>query len=145
MKDNNRSGCTFEAAQTLKTGFVNEVDVSGPSSQSSTLELRTPPANADGAVPPPGVLKNTTDAELSSNSSILSESRDASNLAFFVSSPQKIANDEDYPTSAFILGSPTTSTNHTKTASASDILPLSPAEPSPARIALSPKWAFKEV
>jgi hypothetical protein len=81
----------------------------------------------------------------SSDFSILSESRDVSNQLIAVSSPRKSIGDEEVePTGAFILGSPTTSGGgtHIKTSSASDIQPLSPAEPSPVRIVLSPKWGL---
>ena len=126
-------------------GIVNEVDVSGPSHHSPNLNIRTPPAKTDVINTLPEAKKNTKAAELSSDSSILSESRDASNQGLVGSSPQKIVNDEDQPVGAFILGCPAAGANHTKTASASDILPLSPAQPSPPRTNLTPKWAFKEV
>jgi len=78
------------------------------------------------------------DAEPSSSDfSILSESRDVSSQLLAVSSPRKSIGDEIEPTGAFILGSPTSGGGtHIKTSSASDIRPLSPAEPSPVRIAL---------
>ena len=78
------------------------------------------------------------DAEPSSSDfSILSESRDVSNQLLAVLSPRKSIGDEIEPTGAFILGSPTSGGGtHIKTSSASDIRPLSPAEPSPVRIAL---------
>jgi len=117
---------------------------------SPTFEIRTPPATTEGAVIalPSTIGVAPEAAELSSDSSILSESRDASNqIMLAVSIPPKNPEEEDSePTGAFFLGSPTTSGGtHTKTSSASDIQPLSPAEPSPIRVALSPKWAFKEV
>ena len=127
----------------LETGVTN--DVSESSYQSPTFAIRTPPAQTDAMTTLSEAKQNRKGAESSSDSSILSESRDASNQTFVVSSPQKIDDDEDESVGAFILGSPATGANHNKMASASDILPLSPAQPSPPRANLTPKHAFKEV
>ena len=130
----------------LKNAVTNEVDAAESSNQYPTLEIRTPPTQTDGITILSEANQSSKGADPSSDSSsILSESRDASNHTFVVASPQKIVDDEDQPVDAFILGSPAAATgaNHSKTASASDILPLSPAEPSPPRINLTPKWAPK--
>ena len=129
----------------LESAVINEVDAAGSSNQYPTLEIRTPPTQTDGITILSEANQSSKGADPSSDSSTLSESRDASNQTFVVASPQKIVDDEDQPVDAFILGSPAPATgaNHTKTASASDILPLSPAEPSPPRINLTPKWAPK--
>jgi len=130
----------------LDNAVSKEVDAAESSCQYPTLKIRTPPTETDGIAALPDAKKSTEGAESNSNSSVLSESRDASNQSFVVSSPQKIDDDdEDQPVDAFILGSPATGANHTKTASASDILPLSPARPSPPRINLPPKWTSTEV
>lgn len=110
---------------------------------SSPLGIRMPTVASDLATAPlssllvDGVVSK--DAEPSSSDfSILSESRDVSNQLLAVSSPHKSIGDEVEPAGTFILGSPTTSGGgtHIKTSSASDIQPLSPAEPSPVRIVL---------
>ena len=129
----------------LENAVANEVVLAESSYQSPTFEIRTPQAQTDAITTLSEAKQNSKGAESGSDSSILSESRDASNQSFVVSSPQKTVDTDDQPVSAFILGSPATGANHTKMASASDILPLSPAQPSPPRANLTPKWAFKEV
>ena len=129
----------------LENAVANEVEVAESLYQSPTFEIRTPPAQTDAITTLSEAKQNSKGDESSSDSSILGESRDASNQGCVVSSPQKTVDIEDQPVSAFILGSPATGANHTKMASASDILPLSPAQPSPPRANLTPKWAFKEV
>lgn len=114
---------------------------------SSPLGIRMPTVASDLATAPLSSLLDgvvSKDAEPSSSDfSILSESRDVSNQLLAISSPRKSIGDEVEPAGTFILGSPTTSGGgtHIKTSSASDIQPLSPAEPSPVRIVFSPKCA----
>ena len=114
---------------------------------SSPLGIRMPTVASDLATAPLSSLLDgvvSKDAEPSSSDfSILSESRDVSNQLLAVSSPRKSIGDEVEPAGTFILGSPTTSGGgtHIKTSSASDIQPLSPAEPSPVRIVFSSKCA----
>ena len=110
---------------------------------SKTMDSESSIVHEVGASDAPELSAKTTmvaskDAEPSSSDfSILSESRDVSSQLLAVSSPRKSIGDEIEPTGAFILGSPTSGGGtHIKTSSASDIQPLSPAEPSPVRIAL---------
>ena len=111
---------------------------------SKTMDSESSIVHEVGASDAPELSAKTTmvaskDAEPSSSDfSILSESRDVSNQLLAVLSPRKSIGDDLEPTGAFILGSPATSGGgtHIKTSSASDIRPLSPAEPSPVRIAL---------
>ena len=98
---------------------------------SKTMDSESSVVHEVGASDAPELSAKTAmvaskDAEPSSSDfSILSESRDVES------------------TGAFILGSLTSGGGtHIKTSSASDIQPLSPAEPSPVRIVLSPKWGL---